>query len=102
MNFIETVVGSGLRIACSRDELVQRLGVVARAVSTRGAVQILAGILLQAEDETLRLAATDMELSLRTTLDARVEGEGAAVVPGRLLLDLARLLPASEVSIEHR
>ena len=43
-----------------------------------------------------------MELSLRTSLEAQVEGEGAVVVPGRLLLDLARLLPESDVSIEHR
>ena len=43
-----------------------------------------------------------MELSLRTPLDAQVEGDGAAVVPGRLLADLAKLLPESEVEIEHR
>jgi DNA polymerase-3 subunit beta len=43
-----------------------------------------------------------MELSLRTSLPARVEGEGALVVPGKLLVDIARLLPADEVVIEHR
>src|SRR5213076_2201084 len=47
-------------------------------------------------------AATDMEVSLRSSLEASVEGEGAAVVPGRLLVDLARLLPEGEVVIEHR
>src|SRR5207248_6515944 len=50
----------------------------------------------------LTLAATDMELSLRASLEARVEGEGAVVVPGRLLVELARLLPDAEVSIEQR
>ena len=43
---------------------------------------------------SLELAATDMELSLRTTLAAQVEGDSAVVVPGKLLVDLARLLPA--------
>src|SRR5947209_3386322 len=98
----DIVVGSGMKITCSRDELVQRLGVVARAVSTRTAVQILSGVLLQAEGASLHLAATDMELSLRASLDAEVEGEGAVVVPGRLLVELARLLPEQEVQIEHR
>src|SRR5438270_366684 len=98
----DTMVGSGMKITCSRDELAQRLGIVARAVSTRTAVQILAGVLLQAEAGALHLAATDMELSLRSTLEAEVEGEGAVVVPGRLLVDLARLLPEQEVQIEHR
>src|SRR5207245_9595071 len=87
---------------CSRDELVAKLGIVARAVSTRTAVQILSGVLLRAEGGELHLAATDMELSLRSSLEADVGGEGAAVVPGRLLVDLARLLPDSEVVIEHR
>jgi len=96
------VVGTGMKITCSRDELVARLGIVSRAVSTRGTVQVLSGILLAADGAGLSLAATDMELSLRTTLEAEVEGDGAVVIPGKLLVDLARLLPESEVTIEYR
>ena len=102
MSNTDIVVGAGMKIVCSRDELVQKLGVVSRAVSTRGTVQVLSGILLQAQGDTLSLAATDMELSLRATLAAKIEGDGAVVVPGKLLTDLARLLPASEVTIEYR
>src|SRR5207237_426038 len=99
----ETVASSGtMKIACSRDELAHKLGIVSRGVSARTAVQILTGILLRAETGTLSIAATDMELSLRTSLDAQVQGEGAVVVPGRLLLDIARGLPESDVSIEHK
>ncbi len=97
-----TMVGTGMKIVCQRDELSQKLGVVARAVSTRASVQILAGVLLRAEAGRLHLAATDMELSLRSSLEAQVDGDGAVVVPGRLLVDLVRLLPDSEVTIEHR
>src|SRR6266496_910977 len=99
----DTVTSSGtMKIACSKDELAQKLGIVSRGVSARTAVQILTGILLRAEGGTLSVASTDMELSLRTSLEAQVEGEGAVVVPGRLLLDLVRSLPDSEVSIEQR
>ena len=94
--------GTGMKVVCRRDELVQKLGIVSRAVSTRAAVQILSGVLLRAEGGRLHLAATDMELSLRSSLDAQVDGEGAVVVPGRLLVDLVRLLPAEEVTFEHR
>ncbi len=93
---------AGLKITVSKDELVAKLGVVSRAVSSRGTVQVLSGILLSAEAGILSLAATDMELSLRTTLEARVEGEGAVVIPGKLLVDLARLLPDNEVTLEYR
>jgi DNA polymerase III subunit beta len=98
----DVMIGSGLKVTCSREEFVGRLGVVARAVSTRSSVQILAGVLLEASGSELKLAATDMELSLRTSLDAQVESDGSVVVPGRLLVDIARLLPDSEVQLEHR
>jgi DNA polymerase-3 subunit beta len=99
---IEQVVGTGLRITASKDELVQALGVVSRAVSTRTSVQILSGILLEASGGELRLAATDMELSLRAALPAQIEGEGSIVLPGKTLVDIARLLPSDEVTIEHK
>src|ERR671933_1067503 len=99
----EAVVAQGtLKVSCRRDELARALGIVSRGVSTRTTVQILAGILLDARDGKLSLAATDMELSLRTAVEANIESEGSVVVPGRLLLDIARLLPESEVSLEHK
>src|SRR5437763_5557467 len=99
----EAVVAAGtLKTTCSRDDLLRGLGIVWRGVSTRTTVQILAGILLDATGGKLSLAATDMELSLRTTVEAKIESEGSVVVPGRLLLDIARLLPETEVSLEHR
>jgi len=98
----DLAVGTGMKITCSRDDLAAKLGIVSRGLSTRGTVQILAGVLLQVQDGSLELAATDMELSLRTKLDANVEGEGSAVVPGRLLTDIVRLLPEEEVVVEHR
>src|ERR671936_2719567 len=93
--------GTGIKLTCRQDELAEKLGVVARAVSTRANVQILSGVLLRAEAGRLHLAATDMELSLRSSLEAQVADEGAVVVPGRLLVDLVRLLPESEVTIEQ-
>jgi DNA polymerase-3 subunit beta len=96
------VIGTGMKISCAREELVAKLGVVSRAVSTRGAVQVLSGILVSVDDAGLTLAATDMEVSLRTMLEAEVEGEGAVVIPGKLFTDLARLLPDPQVTIEYR
>ena len=99
----EAVVAQGtLKAACSRDELLRALGIVSRGVSTRTTVQILAGILLEAREGRLQLAATDMELSLRTSLEAKVGVDGSVVVPGRLLLELSRLLPEAEVTLEHK
>jgi DNA polymerase-3 subunit beta len=90
-----------LRVTCSRDELASALGIVARGLSSRSAVQVLTGILLQADAGKLTLAATDMEVSLRASVTGAIEGDGAVVVPGRLLTDLVKLLPAETVSLAY-
>jgi DNA polymerase-3 subunit beta len=98
----EDMVGTGVKISVAKDELVQALGVVSRAVSTRTSVQILSGVLLEAVGGELRLAATDMELSLRATVGAQIDGDGSIVLPGKTFVDIARLLPGDEVQIEHK
>ena len=102
MASIDTVVGTTMKVTCGRDELADKLQLAGRGVSTRTNVQILAGIMLRASAGQLHLSATDMEISLRVSLYAHVEDEGAVVVPGRLLVDIVRLLPAGEVTIAHR
>jgi DNA polymerase-3 subunit beta len=99
---VNVETSTGLRVTCNRDELVRQLSVVSRALSMRSTVQILSGVLLEASGEQLALAATDMELSLQVGLGSQVEGEGRVVVPGRLLVELARLLPPDDVAITHR
>ncbi len=98
----DVVSGAALKITSPRDEFIRQVSIVSRAASTRTTVQVLAGVLLRAEEGRLHLAATDMELSLRTSLEGSVDSEGAVVVPGKLLVDLARLLPGDEVALEHR
>ena len=91
-----------MKVTCAKEELTRALSVVGRAVSTRATVQVLGGVLLRASGDRMELSATDMELSLRLSVEGQVEGDGAVVAPGRLLVDLARLLPESEVVLEHR
>jgi DNA polymerase-3 subunit beta len=98
---VDAVLAPPVKITCSRDELSRVLGVVGRAVSTRGSVQILGGVLLSGDGGRLLVAATDMEMSLRAHSEAAVDGDGAVVVPGRLLVDIVRLLPAGDVVLEH-
>jgi DNA polymerase-3 subunit beta len=90
---------TALRVTCARADLATALGTVARALSSRGAVQVLSGVLLEGKDGRLTLAATDMEISLRAEITADVSGDAAVVVPGRLVADLVRLLPADSVTL---
>ena len=89
-----------MKFTCDRSALVDKLGVLARGVSTRSALPVLSGILLQAGEGRLDLFSTDMELSIKANLATPVEREGEIVVPARLFSDVVRNLPDEEVVIE--
>jgi DNA polymerase-3 subunit beta len=91
-----------VKLTSKREDLVAKLSVVSRAVSTRTATQALSGILLGAGENGVRLAATDLEMGLETTLAAEVEGSGSVLLPGRLFAELARSLGEGPVEIELR
>jgi len=78
---------------------VDALGAVGRAVSTRSIIPALSGIQLLAETGALTLTATDGDISIRSKIPAEVESGGVLVVPGRLLADVARQLPAGDVTL---
>src|SRR3990170_1246922 len=90
-----------MKITATRQALLDALLVVSRAVSARAALQALSGILITAEGEA-RFRATDMELGLDVGLDGEVADTGAVVLPGRLLVEVARSLPDGPVSLELR
>jgi DNA polymerase III subunit beta len=91
-----------LKLTTKRTELVAKLSIVSRAVSTRAATQALSGILLSASEAGVALTATDGEMGLRTELQAETDGSGAVLLPGRLLAELARSLGDESVEIEQR
>jgi DNA polymerase-3 subunit beta len=91
-----------LKLTTKREDIVSKLSIVSRAVSTRAATQALSGLLLTAEGGRVTLAATDLDLGLETTLEADVEGEGSVLLPGRLFAEIARSLADPTVEIEAR
>jgi DNA polymerase-3 subunit beta len=91
-----------LKLSVSRETFLTQLGVAARGASTRTAIQTLAGVLIRLEDGAAELQATDADLGIRAAFDADIHTEGSVVVPGRLLLDVARSLPDSTLSLEYR
>jgi DNA polymerase III subunit beta len=92
-----------VRLSLSAADLLAQLQTVTRVASTRSAVQALSGVMISAPDGSApELLATDMEIGLRVPLKAEVSRPGSAVLPARLLLDVARSLPAEQLTMELR
>jgi DNA polymerase III subunit beta len=91
-----------VKFSLPRERFLSQLGVAARGVSTRSAIQTLSGIMVTAHSDSIELQATDMELGIRVRLEAPTEREGSVLVPGRLLFDVVRSLPGEELSLAAR
>ena len=91
-----------MKISLEREALLRQLQTVSRVASTRSTIQALSGVQLAAAADGCELRATDMDVGLRVPVPAEVVREGVVVLPARLLLDVVRLLPAAEVSLELR
>jgi DNA polymerase-3 subunit beta len=92
-----------MKLSLSAAELLAQLQTTTRVASARSAVQALSGVMISApEGSKPELLATDMEIGLRVPLDAEVMSPGSVVLPARLLLDVARSLPAQQLTLELR
>jgi DNA polymerase-3 subunit beta len=92
-----------MKLSLSASELLSQLQTVTRVASARSAVQALSGVMVSASsDSSPELLATDMEIGLRVPLAAEVIRPGSAVLPARLLLDVARSLPTEQLTMELR
>ena len=69
-----------MNILCNKVELIEAVGNVQRAVSTKASLPALEGILLRAQGNTLYLAGFDMELGISTTIPAQVNKPGEIVL----------------------
>ena len=90
-----------MRAVCNTQAFGKKLALISRGVSARSTVQLLGGILLEADGVALRLSATDMEISVQTSAPAEVEEEGRVVIPARIFNDIVRSLPGASFSLEH-
>jgi DNA polymerase-3 subunit beta len=91
-----------MKLSLSSADLLAQLQTVTRVASTRSAVQALSGVMIAADEGQPELRASDMEIGLRVPLAADVERPGSAVLPARLLLDVARSLSADRLTMELR
>lgn len=90
-----------MKFRCERDVLADAVSSAGRAATNRtGTLPVLAGVRLEVAGDTLTVTGTDLELTIRLTVEVGGERDGAAVVPARLVGDIVKALPAGAVSVE--
>jgi DNA polymerase-3 subunit beta len=90
-----------MKVTLERAALLKSLGHVHRVVERRNTIPILSNVLLRAEDMSLLLKATDLDLEVIERLAADVGAAGATTVPAHILYEIVRKLPdGAQVSLE--
>jgi DNA polymerase-3 subunit beta len=92
-----------VKFRVDRDQFADAVAWAGRTVPTRPALPMLSGLRLECVDGAeprLSIASYDYEVSGRVEIVADVTDAGVALVNGRLLVDIARSLPAQPVDIE--
>ncbi|WP_345800993.1 DNA polymerase III subunit beta [Microbacterium sp. AZCO] len=89
-----------MRFHVNRDVFSEAVSFVVKLLPQRNPQPILAGVLIEAGDDGLSLAAFDYEASARTTIEATVDEPGTILVHGRLLSEIASRLPNAPIQIE--
>lgn len=81
-------------------DLQDALSVVTRSLSSKPAKPVYGGIHAKAQDNTLTLTCTDGQFTARWSGPADISDEGEAILPGKMLSELARKLPGGSVSFK--
>jgi DNA polymerase-3 subunit beta len=89
-----------MEISVKKSDLVRELQLVQGIVERKNSIPILSNVLAEARGGEVRIAATDLDVSLRCGCPAGVAKEGAITLAAKKLYEIVRSLPEGDVSLK--
>lgn len=86
-----------MEFSVKKFDLLEELALTQGVIERKTTIPILSNLLVEASGNRLTITATDLELSIRTSCEAKIKKEGAGTIPAKKLLELVRLLPEGEI-----
>jgi len=90
-----------MKVRLSRDEVTEALASIQQVVPPKTTLPILSNLLLKAGEGRLFITATDLDISIRTSLEADVLEEGSTTVPARKFTEIVRELPQDVFQLDE-
>ena len=88
-----------MRMICDKDKILKAINSVTKAVASKTTMPILEGILIQTNDNNVKLTTYDLEIGIEYIIEANVEEQGATVVNAIMFSEIIRKLPDTEIKI---
>src|SRR5436305_13970099 len=89
-----------MNLTISKEQIINGLQSVQNVVSTRTTLPILSNVLLRAEDDKLQLTATDLDVTITCSVEAKVKKGGASTVPVKKLFGIVRELASADIDLQ--
>ncbi len=90
-----------MEFIAKKDELLRELALIQGIVERKNTIPILANVLIEATDNTVELAATDLDVGLRCRLPASVDEPGALTLSAKKLYEIVRAVSDSEIRVKE-
>ncbi|HSL22627.1 MAG TPA: DNA polymerase III subunit beta [Vicinamibacterales bacterium] len=90
-----------MELVVPKNDLLRELQLFQGIVERKNTIPILANVLIEAEGDHVRMAATDLEVGLRSQCRASVAKGGSLTLPAKKLYEIVRALPETDVRIEE-
>jgi DNA polymerase-3 subunit beta len=89
-----------MKIICEKEKILKALNSVTKAVAIRTTMPILEGILIQTNDNKIKLTTYDLEIGIEYIIDdCKIEEQGATVVNAIMFTEIIRRLPDTDINI---
>ena len=88
-----------MKMICDKEKILKAINSVTKAVASKTTMPILEGILIQTNDNNVKLTTYDLEIGIEYIIEANVEEQGATVVNAIMFSEIIRKLPDTEIKI---
>lgn len=88
-----------MRFSVSSTELLKSLQTAGGAIASNPVLPILEDFLFTIENNVLKIAATDLETSITTTIDVMSDSDGTVAIPAKILLETLKALPQQPITL---
>ncbi len=88
-----------MKLSCLQENFKRGLALASHAVAARSTLPVLSHVLLSTDGGRLKIASTNLEMSLSCWIGAKVDQEGAVTVPAKLLSEFVSNLPDDTIQL---
>ncbi|MAG13587.1 MAG: DNA polymerase III subunit beta [Spirochaetales bacterium] len=89
-----------MKFVCNKADIVKEIGIAQEIISSRNTLSILSNVLIEAQESSLSIKATDLKVSFETVIPVDIQEMGATTVYCDKFLGILRSLPDGDVEFE--